>query len=138
MQHPPHLTANMPQNESAQHNLFTCPCCGYLMFSEPPGSYDICPICFWEDDGFQLYYPEQSGGANPSSLLTAQVNFIQFGACDRAMASKTRTITPDDIRDERWFPLWMRKVHLPDADTEPSHPQATHSMTDLYYWLRTE
>ncbi|WP_248129036.1 CPCC family cysteine-rich protein [Pseudomonas sp. W2Aug9] len=27
--------------------MFTCPCCGYAVFEEHPGSYDICPICFW-------------------------------------------------------------------------------------------
>ncbi|MGE7024447.1 CPCC family cysteine-rich protein [Solibacillus cecembensis] len=26
--------------------------CGYRAFDdEPPGTYDICKICFWEDDG---------------------------------------------------------------------------------------
>lgn len=24
--------------------LYPCPCCGYLVFEEGPGSYDICPI----------------------------------------------------------------------------------------------
>jgi len=31
-------------------STYPCPCCGYLVFTEPPGSYDICSICFWEDD----------------------------------------------------------------------------------------
>jgi hypothetical protein len=28
----------------------TCPCCGYLTLEER-GSYEICPVCWWEDDG---------------------------------------------------------------------------------------
>ncbi len=36
---------------------YPCPCCGYLVFTEPPGSYTICPICFWEDDISQLRFP---------------------------------------------------------------------------------
>ena len=33
---------------------YTCPCCGYkTLDEEPPNTYDICEICFWEDDGFQ-------------------------------------------------------------------------------------
>jgi anaerobic ribonucleoside-triphosphate reductase len=27
-----------------------CPCCGYQVFTGPPGSYEICPVCGWEDD----------------------------------------------------------------------------------------
>ncbi|MEV5113035.1 hypothetical protein MRBL20_001149 [Peribacillus frigoritolerans] len=34
---------------------YTCPCCGYkTLDEEPPGTYDICSICFCEDDGVQL------------------------------------------------------------------------------------
>ncbi|HEY5908286.1 MAG TPA: CPCC family cysteine-rich protein, partial [Vicinamibacteria bacterium] len=43
---------------------YPCPCCGYLMFKESPGSHDICKICFWEDDIVQLRDPHFSGGAN--------------------------------------------------------------------------
>ncbi|HEY5317723.1 MAG TPA: CPCC family cysteine-rich protein, partial [Solirubrobacteraceae bacterium] len=29
---------------------FTCPCCGFLTLPDPErGSYEICPVCFWED-----------------------------------------------------------------------------------------
>lgn len=34
---------------------FPCPCCWYKTFdAEPDGSFDICPVCFWEDDNVQL------------------------------------------------------------------------------------
>lgn len=81
--------------------MFTCPCCGYEVFDEYPGSYEICPICFWEDDVFQLYFPHQGSGPNHASLVEAQVNFIQFGACDRAMAKNVRSPGADDVRDCR-------------------------------------
>lgn len=30
---------------------FTCPCCGYKTFTQQPNeTYDICQVCFWEDD----------------------------------------------------------------------------------------
>jgi hypothetical protein len=29
---------------------FRCPCCGFRTLNER-GGYDICPVCFWEDDG---------------------------------------------------------------------------------------
>ncbi|MGX1964083.1 CPCC family cysteine-rich protein [Streptomyces sp. CB02115] len=37
-----------------------------------PGSYKICPVCFWEDDGAQFRWPTMGGGANKVSLIEAQ------------------------------------------------------------------
>ena len=117
--------------------MFTCPCCGYEVFGEFPGSYDICPICFWEDDVFQLYFPGQGGGPNPASLMEAQVNFIQFGACDRTMAKNVRAPGVEDVRDSTWFPLWERRVDVLDSQNSGAHPQHMTSKSALYYWLRS-
>jgi hypothetical protein len=62
---------------------YACPCCGYkTLDEEPPGTYDICRICFWEDDGVQFSDPDYKGGANIPSLRTAQKNYLEFGACE--------------------------------------------------------
>ena len=103
--------------------MFTCPCCGYEVFEEPPASYSICPICFWEDDVFQLYYPLQGGGLNRASLVEAQVSFVQFGACERNMAKNVRGPTKEDRKDPNWFPLWTRRVEFPDHETDQFAPQ---------------
>jgi hypothetical protein len=29
---------------------YPCPCCGFVTLSER-SVYEICPVCFWEDDG---------------------------------------------------------------------------------------
>ena len=42
------------------------------LFREPPGSCDICPICFWEDDNVQLRWPDWAGGANTPALIESQ------------------------------------------------------------------
>ena len=82
---------------------FACPCCGYKTFdSKPDGSYNICPICFWEDDAIQLNDPDYEGGANPMSLRQAQLNFLDFGACDKEMLSNVRQPNKDEQRDENW------------------------------------
>lgn len=117
--------------------MFTCPCCGYAVFDEEPGSYAICPICFWEDDVFQLYYPHQSGGPNKCSLVEAQINFVQFGACERSMSKNVRAASDSDTRDSEWFPLWTRRIEVPDPDSDSPHPLHMTSKYDLYYWLRT-
>lgn len=52
---------------------YKCPCCGYYTFNDKPdGNYDICPVCFWEDDPIQLQDPNYAGGANKVSLLQGQ------------------------------------------------------------------
>lgn len=63
---------------------YPCPCCGYRTLPEPAGgTYEICPVCYWEDDKVQLAHPDLQGGANDVSLLEAQENFRAFGACSK-------------------------------------------------------
>lgn len=110
--------------------LYTCPCCGYFSFGDPPGSYEICEICFWEDDHLQLCFPDARGGANAVSLIEAQVNFVQWGACERRFRAQVRPATIDDEKDERWFPLWEKRVELPEGEAPLTGEEAC-------YWLRT-
>ncbi|EOO14795.1 hypothetical protein IG9_03963 [Bacillus cereus HuA2-9] len=35
---------------------------------EPPGTYEICSICYWEDDEVQFNDHDFEGGANEVSL----------------------------------------------------------------------
>lgn len=49
--------------------LFPCPCCGEsTLDEEPPGTFNICPVCDWEDDNVQFANPDYEGGANSRSL----------------------------------------------------------------------
>ena len=72
---------------------------------EAPGSYEICPICFWEDDGLQFRRPTMPGGANQVSLVQAQRNYQDFGACDQHGRRFVRPPTPDEPRDPAWRPI---------------------------------
>ncbi len=47
---------------------FKCPACGKYTFQSGPGSYEICPVCGWEDDKAQYKDPNLKGGANKLSL----------------------------------------------------------------------
>ena len=70
---------------------YACPCCGNYTYSQPiGGTYDICPVCFWEDDGFQLNHPDYGGGANTPSLNQARVNYKKFGACEERVLEYVR------------------------------------------------
>ena len=55
-----------------------CPCCGKHVFSEGPGSFEICPVCGWEDDAVQYRNPDFRGGANRLSLNEAIRNYAKF------------------------------------------------------------
>lgn len=83
----------------------TCPCCGYKTL-EDGSIYDICDICFWEDDIVQFNNPDYYGGANKVSLKEAQRNFIKFGACDEKSLDSVRNPDNDDIKDKCWRPVW--------------------------------
>jgi hypothetical protein len=85
---------------------YTCPCCGFkTLDEEPPGTYYICDICFWEDDGVQFNDPDYEGGANVPSLRQAQKNFIEFCAKEFTKVKYTRKPSNTDERDLNWRPL---------------------------------
>lgn len=76
---------------------YKCPCCGYYTFESPINStYDICPVCFWEDDRWQLINPNQGGGVNRVSLNQVRENYKEFGACEYEMKEHVRAAGIDD------------------------------------------
>jgi len=63
---------------------YLCLCCGlHTLDEESPGSYDICPVCGWEDDPVQFDDPTFRGGANHESLSEAQALFRLREIIDR-------------------------------------------------------
>jgi hypothetical protein len=53
--------------------LYPCPCCEQNTLDEPPpGTFDICSRCGWEDDNVQFDDPDFRGGANAESLNEAR------------------------------------------------------------------
>jgi Cysteine-rich CPCC len=71
---------------------FPCMCCGYPTLSKPPNrTYEICKVCFWEDDA--------GGGANAISLDTARRNFEAVGACEPRFRNNVRAPTDEETRN---------------------------------------
>jgi hypothetical protein len=81
-----------------QQRKFPCPCCGFLTLDEEsPGTFAICPVCFWEDDDVQFRDPSYRGGANPVSLEEARRNFEEFGAISEGMKDQVRSPTAQEV-----------------------------------------
>ena len=76
---------------------FACPCCGNLPLRErPPGTFAICPVCFWEDDLAQFHDRDFAGGANTVSLNEAKANYARTGAIHESAHGKVRPPTAHD------------------------------------------
>jgi Cysteine-rich CPCC len=74
---------------------YRCPCCGYVTLGER-GMYEICAVCFWEDDGQDDHGADQvRGGPNRNlSLTRARRNFERIGATDERRRKFVREPTP--------------------------------------------
>jgi hypothetical protein len=74
------------------------------VFGAAPGSHEICPVCFWEDDAAQLRDPTALG-ANAVTLAEAQRYFAELGACEARVAGFVRPPAADEPRDPLWRPV---------------------------------
>ncbi len=70
-----------------------CPCCDYYSLARR-SAHDVCPVCYWEDDGTDLDRMNEVSSANHITLFTARQNFGAFGASDQAALSLVAT--PDE------------------------------------------
>ena len=78
---------------------YQCPCCNCLTLDEPPGegSYDICSVCYWEDDPVQFKDENYAGGANHVSLKEARENYRLIGASEERVRHLVRPLTADEL-----------------------------------------
>lgn len=113
-------------------NLYPCVSCGFLVNSEPPGSYSICQICDWEDDHVQLKFPELSGGANRVSLFESQQSIL---------AEIPFEIREHDglTRDPDWRPLTnadLKGRRAQSPEDGKSYFEAATEDAPPYYWKK--
>jgi len=69
-------------------DLVQCDCCDH--FSIPAErDWEICPVCFWEQDSFGVSDPDEPSGANHGlTLREGRRNFAELGACSREFQSR--------------------------------------------------
>jgi hypothetical protein len=77
---------------------YICPCCGLTTLTQKgPGTFEICPVCYWEDDNVQYEDPDYSGGANNVSLNQARINYKKFGAIEQRFIEQVRAPLSDEV-----------------------------------------
>ncbi len=75
-----------------------CPCCG-CRTARRAGGFEICPVCFWEDDGQDDHDAEViRGGPNGAlSLTQARANYLRCGACEESMVDNVRPPRAEEL-----------------------------------------
>ena len=103
-----------------------CPVCGFETVEENYGSYMICEICNWEDDGVQLANPYSKGGANGYSLVEAQIKLLKkypitVNEADGIKRSKAwrplSAIEIDEAKNQFESGPWLNKGILYESET---------------------
>ncbi|GAB1817105.1 hypothetical protein HerbRD11066_02690 [Herbidospora sp. RD11066] len=77
---------------------YACPCCRYLTL-DARGEYEICSVCFWEDDGQDDHDADEilHGPNGPLSLTQARQNYATFGANSERDIGKVRNPRPREF-----------------------------------------
>ena len=96
---------------------YKCFCCGHVTLDSRAG-YDICPVCFWEDDAYLLIYEKEkiitslynklddideemlmdipSQANHGLTLREGRENYKRFGACEEEMVEYVRKPRKDE------------------------------------------
>jgi hypothetical protein len=107
-------------------SLLSCPCCGYKTLDER-GDFEICPVCWWEDDGqdndkisiISETFGTQIGGPNRVELPIARYNFIAHGICEPERTDlKTKAHPPEKYIQGRIFIFDKTSKILREAGTD--------------------
>lgn len=75
---------------------YSCPCCGYPTLSQR-GGFEICALCFWEDDGQDEHNAELvlSGPNHDYSLTEARRNWERHQTMYRPDDTRAFTLQTD-------------------------------------------
>ncbi|MBW8727526.1 MAG: hypothetical protein JF625_20540 [Inquilinus limosus] len=77
---------------------YRCPCCGCKTL-RGRAAFEICPVCWWEDDGQDEDDADLiRGGPNGSlSLRDAQQNYRSCGASEPVFVHRVRKPRPEEL-----------------------------------------
>jgi hypothetical protein len=74
-------------------SLFTaCSCCDHITVQNRARN-EVCPVCFWEDDGTELNQPNEPSASNENlTLRDARLNFKELGCCNVRWLTRVCTV----------------------------------------------
>lgn len=122
-----------------------CPCCFNRTFVSR-GHWEICEVCFWEDDGQDDFNADVvCGGPNGwLSLTKARSNYVTYRVSDIRHAASVRLPHPNELTDQpplpqlsakqllvvQFFKLWAKRY--------PGILPIGHSLSSAYKsrWMR--
>ena len=89
--------SNSVHAEPQEGVKYRCPCCGYKTLEER-GGFDICPVCFWEDDGQDEVDAETRRPFSPNHMSLAQgrENYRRIGATEERLLQYVRPPLPEE------------------------------------------
>lgn len=114
-----------------------CPCCGFRTLGEGPGDYELCPVCFWEDDPVALRWPLTDEGPNAMPLVEAQRNYEAFGACHRDHRENVRRPRPWETRERGWRLLDPEVDDVERSLDDEAEVPWPENLEGLYWWRQT-
>jgi len=92
-----HVHDELAGRDIGSARRWPCACCGCFTLEEAGrSSHQICPVCFWEDDGHQFRHPASTGGANRVSLEQAVSNYRLHGVSEPSFSDHVRPPTPEE------------------------------------------
>lgn len=94
--------------------MMACPCCAFLTLPER-ASFDICPVCFWEDDGNDD--PDGDQGPNGVTLRVARQNYQALGVSEARFKHLVREAQGDEISPDKCQQGFANPMLCPDMNT---------------------
>lgn len=77
--------------------MINCICCASLTVLER-GYRDICPVCYWPDDGYYENPDEAEGGTTGGlSLTQARANYAALGAIEERLTGSVRPAASQEL-----------------------------------------
>ena len=75
-----------------------CPCCGYKTLTHR-GGFEICEVCYWEDDGQDDHDADvvRDGPNGALSLSEARANYLRCGACEDRFVDNVRAPRTEEL-----------------------------------------